>query len=755
MSRVAYLLAGCCTLQLAATLYGQSPVPNSSPVFVSGQNGINTYRIPAIVRSTNGTLLAFCEARVNSSADSGQIEIALRRSTNNGAAWNAMQIVALDGANSIGNPAPVVDEVTGNIFLLFCKNNSQVFYSVSSDDGISWSNRVEITGTCKQADWGWYATGPGHGIQLKRGAQAARLVVPADHQRTNGVYGDHVIYSDDHGVTWQLGAVQDAANNINPNENLAVELVSPGPAGGAQLYFASRDNNGTAAGNRSVNWSTNGGSAYVGVFTNDTRCVCPVCQAGLLRFSATDQGATTNRILFSCPNNSASRVNLSLWSSTNEAASWSAPKSIYSGPSAYSDMALAASGNVVLLAESGTNSAYETITAYTFNQAWLDSTNGGLTNSVATLNPVPAFWNFDEKAPGAMCSTGVGAILDVSPAGYQLNLTAQGALAYVSGATNFGAGAALQNYGFGSALHFDGTNGLQISAAASSNHLDFGANDSFTIEAVFRVASNYTATAALVAKDFAASSPSYWLRLESGKVRFFVDDTSPGAWIYSTNTVNDGQWHHVVAIRDATNPTNKTLSLWLDGVFNTNGTDTTSTLANAQAFNIGRFNVAGRNLTGDMDFVRITPAVLASTQFVQKWTQWDANGNWIPDSFERNLTNDLSLLGSGNADADGDGFADVVEFAQASNPLDATSRPLMQAALGATNVIVSTHQRALPPWLAIQLQSSLDLKTWTPRTEAATLTALPDGNYLRQQSIPFATNPPAAQFFRFGVLYQP
>ena len=71
----------------------------------------------------------------------------------------------------------MVDETTGAIHLLFCRNNDRVFHTVSTDDGLTWSTRIEITAQVKLADWGWYATGPGHGIQLKRGSQAGRLVV--------------------------------------------------------------------------------------------------------------------------------------------------------------------------------------------------------------------------------------------------------------------------------------------------------------------------------------------------------------------------------------------------------------------------------------------------------------------------------------------------------------------------------------------------------------------------------------------------
>src|SRR6186713_2883865 len=106
-------------LLLAPHLRAQTAPSFSETVpFVFGQGGYNTYRIPAIVRSTNGTLLAFCEGRKNSGSDSGDIDIVLRRSTNSGLTWLAMSVVQEEGGSAaitIGNPAPVVDETTGSI----------------------------------------------------------------------------------------------------------------------------------------------------------------------------------------------------------------------------------------------------------------------------------------------------------------------------------------------------------------------------------------------------------------------------------------------------------------------------------------------------------------------------------------------------------------------------------------------------------------------------------------------------------------
>src|SRR3954451_7935176 len=84
-------------------------------VFRAGEGGYDTYRIPALISSAKGTLLAFCEGRRNSASDSGDIDVLLRRSFDGGKTWAPVQTVADAGGDTIGNPAPVVDRKSGSI----------------------------------------------------------------------------------------------------------------------------------------------------------------------------------------------------------------------------------------------------------------------------------------------------------------------------------------------------------------------------------------------------------------------------------------------------------------------------------------------------------------------------------------------------------------------------------------------------------------------------------------------------------------
>ena len=87
------------------------------PVFTGGTNAYDTYRIPALIATNTGTLPAFCEGRRNGRSDTGNIDLLLKRSANGGKTWSEQQIVWDDGANTCGNPCPVVDRTTGVIWL--------------------------------------------------------------------------------------------------------------------------------------------------------------------------------------------------------------------------------------------------------------------------------------------------------------------------------------------------------------------------------------------------------------------------------------------------------------------------------------------------------------------------------------------------------------------------------------------------------------------------------------------------------------
>src|SRR6187401_3058994 len=166
-------LAGGITLLVANWVaLGVAEELAQTDVFSAGSEGYHTFRIPALVVTKKGTLLAICEGRKTGRGDHGDLDLVLKRSTDNGQTWGKLELIYEEGGEAkvtIGNPCPVVDRDTGVIWLPFTRENDKVFMTSSSDDGQTWTRPREITANVKAADWNWYATGPGNGIQLIHG----------------------------------------------------------------------------------------------------------------------------------------------------------------------------------------------------------------------------------------------------------------------------------------------------------------------------------------------------------------------------------------------------------------------------------------------------------------------------------------------------------------------------------------------------------------------------------------------------------
>ena len=354
------LLAGCKSTEKSLT---QNLIDIN--LFASGTDGYNTFRIPAIVTSSKGTILAIAEGRKNSSSDTGNIDLVLKRSTDNGKTWSSLKVIWDDGDNVCGNPAPVVDYSTGTIYLLSTwnlgsdhesqiinqtsKDSRRVFILQSTDDGQTWSSPMEIKTSAKLPNWTWYATGPCHGIQLIKGKNAGRLIIPCDHiEAVNKKYFSHIIFSDDHGKTWQLGGTtpQDQVN-----ECTTAELSD----GRLMLNMRNYDRTQKA---RKVSISSDGGSTWGNIYS-DKSLPEPICQGSLLSYSIKSTGQT--KLLFLNPADENKRQNMTLRMSSDNGATWEKSKVLFAGPAAYADLTQLKNGNIGCLYEAGENNPYQGI----------------------------------------------------------------------------------------------------------------------------------------------------------------------------------------------------------------------------------------------------------------------------------------------------------------------------------------------------------------------------------------------------------
>lgn len=359
-------------------------------LFTAGTAGYQLYRIPGVVVTNKGTVLAYCEARKSDKGDWGTIDIQLRRSTDGGTTWSEPKTIADvpgpkvknpvavvkklggDGEVTYNNPVLIVDRKTGAVHFLFCLEYMRCFYARSEDDGQTFSAPVEITGTFEafrpHYDWKVLATGPAHGIQLTSG----RLVVPVWLSLGTGGHAHRpsvtsTIYSDDHGVTWKAGeiAVPNTEEWVNPNETVVAQLVD----GRVMLNVRSE----SKPHRRLVTTSPDGIQGWTSAKFDDT-LLEPICMASLVRLTGKESDKT--RLLFTNPATVDARKKITVRMSYDEGTTWPVSRMVEEGFSGYSDMAVLPDHTVVMVYERGSvdnQSPYKSgsLTVARFNVEWL------------------------------------------------------------------------------------------------------------------------------------------------------------------------------------------------------------------------------------------------------------------------------------------------------------------------------------------------------------------------------------------------
>lgn len=324
----------------------------NTPVFSSGTNGYKSFRIPAIIKATNGDLLAFAEGRVNGSNDFGNIQIVEKRSTDNGKTWSALQVVAANDTLQADNAAPVVDMTDaaypkGRVFLFYNTGNvsesklrkglgvREVWYKTSVDNGHTWSAPVNITLLVHKPmqpqynkaynfseDWRSYANTPGHAIQFTHGKYKGRIYVAANHSagEPKPHYADgraFGYYSDDHGKTFKIS---DDVNVPGSNEVMAVELA------GNKLMLNVRNQLGNIK-CRIIAISNNAGQKWDTTYF-DHKLPDPVCQGSILSLGK-------NTVAVCNDADTSRRNNLTVRESFDAGKTWSINNNIAKAPEGY------------------------------------------------------------------------------------------------------------------------------------------------------------------------------------------------------------------------------------------------------------------------------------------------------------------------------------------------------------------------------------------------------------------------------------
>ena len=331
-------------------------------LFITGTEGYHTYRIPALIVTQAGTVLAFCEARRNNGRDDDDIDLALKRSDDHGRTWSDRRIILHDGNDTTGNPCVVIDASRDTIWMLLCRNNRRVFHMHSTDDGQTWSDPEEISEQVVDSEWPWIGTGPGHGIQL----QGGRLLIPCWEGQGEGFCGDiqrsFAIYSEDGAMSWKRSAAMDRDLS---DECEAVELTD----GSVYMNMRSRQDRKQ----RAYSLSADGGVSWSPV-QFDERLPERSCQGSIVRLICAPE-SHRNRILFCCPSDLEKRACLTVRMSYDEGESWPVSRVLYPGSAAYSNLAVTTDGHLLCLFEAD---EYTRLILARFDLEWLTDGNDSL-----------------------------------------------------------------------------------------------------------------------------------------------------------------------------------------------------------------------------------------------------------------------------------------------------------------------------------------------------------------------------------------
>ncbi|MFG2549951.1 exo-alpha-sialidase [Streptomyces sp. NPDC048581] len=538
----AALVAAVALTATAATLGpAQSQPTTRTPLFeqqilfrADQDPGYACFRIPAITKTKDGTLLAFAEGRVLNCGDAADIDLVLKRSTDGGRTWGPLQVVNDGAGDTHGNPAPIVDRETGRILLAETYNTGRTdsgscsvpcdrspYLQYSDDDGKTWSKPRDLSDQILPADWNsWYATGPVHGIQLSKGKHAGRLVFGVNTETWNGsrVSANHaaLIVSDDGGDTWRAGAIDswpiaadDGTFRQKPSEVTLSERAD------GTIIISGREQDGSDLGHRSQTFSRDGGDTFTGPFRGLPDLYTPQVQAATLRLG--------NRMLLSAPADPDRRRTMMVRSSYDGGTTWEGVdrgKVVTSDWSGYSDMVDIDASTVGLMYEAGTVDARDEIRFARFDEDWL-----GPRRAPDPTTP--------DLAPGAPRATVLG-------------------------------GARTTDGVFGKAVEFDGTD--DAVRLPYRSRLPLGTGD-FTASLFFRYSATSGEQPFLWMGGIGTTQPQIWLRGEpdNDRVRALITTregfrTVRTASVWFNGAHNDDQWHHLALRRG-----DGQLTLFLDG----------------------------------------------------------------------------------------------------------------------------------------------------------------------------------------------
>ena len=350
---------------LAITAWGQEALQRV-PVFEMNESGSKYYRIPALVKAKDGSLVAIADKRGDELGDLPNIiSVVAKRSEDGGKTWGEMVTIAQGNSTAgttYGDPAVVLDEKSGNLVAVFVGNENygnscvglwasnsnyplRLYKSVSTDNGVSWSAPVDISEPVYNGIYGsrnaWIGlfAGSGNGMQIKKGDKAGRImfVVAA---RADGSLGgtmrNYSIYSDNGGKTWNVSKNYACSNG---DEAKVVETAD------GDILMSIKNRN---KGYRLFARSTDGGETWT-TATQNTDVLDPACNGDMIKYEYDGK----YYLLHSMPGSSTTRENVTVYLSADGGENWDIKRQVYTGYSAYSTLAVLDDGTIGIIVEEG------------------------------------------------------------------------------------------------------------------------------------------------------------------------------------------------------------------------------------------------------------------------------------------------------------------------------------------------------------------------------------------------------------------
>lgn len=244
----------------------------------SGTRGYDMYRVPGIVVTGSGTVLAYYDARRTAEPCVKQ-DLILCRSCDGGVSFPERTILVNGRQNeNIHNAVMIAENQGDTVHFFYNVNHNKCYYMKSEDSGNTWGEKRDLTsvfeGFRSEYPWDVFSVGPGHGIELSDGTLflQAWLSTGGNTHRPSVVTG---ILSHDRGGTWeQCGILHNSESFLNPNETAVCELNN-----GSILFNMRHD---TPIRRRAVAISHDGGKHWdTPRFELDLPD--PVCCAGIAR----------------------------------------------------------------------------------------------------------------------------------------------------------------------------------------------------------------------------------------------------------------------------------------------------------------------------------------------------------------------------------------------------------------------------------------------------------------------------------------